>query len=127
MSERKIGEGDVAITIQGKEFKLRPSNEAIQELSRFAGGMGIRGILESLLRNDIMTVNKVVELGLGKEQLKQVGGLPKLPGLLFAEGYTDDTGGLLAKCLEYAQVLLRGGRAAPLPDEEEPDQEKKET
>lgn len=127
MSERKIGEGDVEITIAGKAFKLRPSNEAIQELSRFAGGMGIRGILESLLRNDIMTVNKVVELGLGKEQLKQVGGAQKLPGLLFAEGYTDDTGGMLKICLEFTQVLLRGGRAAPLGDDEEPDQEKKET
>jgi len=122
MSERKeakVGMGNVAINLNGSEHYLVPSLNAMQTLSRFGGGNGLRGVVDSVAKMDLDSVVRVVQLGLGPNAVKELGGAQKLPSLIYEAGMADSTGGIIAKCIEYLSNLMNGGRPLePIDDDE---------
>lgn len=110
MLDTSVGAGNVKIILGGQEYQLRPTLPAIKSLSR-AGG-GIRGMISSVMALDIEAIFTVVRTGLGPEVVKDLGGAEKLELLIYKEGLTDTTGGVVEKCVEYLMNLSRGGRPA---------------
>jgi len=111
MSDEKsrLGIGNVEITLGGQDYVLRPTLNAAQQLSRLNGG--IRGTIDAVARMDFDVVVRVITLGLGPQSGRP--GLLKdkdIPELVWSSGLTDDSGALLARCIEYLHVLANGGR-----------------
>lgn len=104
-NKTRMGAGDVVITLGGVDYTLRPTLNAAQIISRQSGG--IRGAIDSILRMDMDVIAKVVTLGLGPQQAKNIKNLAEA---IWEAGLTDDTGAIIAKCVEYLHVLANGGR-----------------
>lgn len=107
----RLGSGSIPIVLNGTEYELKPTIAAWRTLSRYKGGL--RGVIDALLTMDADTAVRVVEVGLGPTVAKQV---EHLEDAVFLAGMTDDTGGIISKCVNYVMVLGRGGR----PLEEDP-------
>lgn len=107
-SGTRVGAGNVKITLGGQELALKPSLASIKALSRAQGG--IRGSISSVMALDVEAIFTVVRHGLGPEVVKELGGAEKLEMLIYEEGLTDTTGGVVEKCTEYLMNLTRGGR-----------------
>jgi hypothetical protein len=110
----RLGTGNVLLTLAGKEYTMVPTLAAAQGVSRLSGG--IRGGIDAVIRLDIDTIVRVVQLGLGPTVVREIG--PSLPELIFQEGLTDSGGEVVSKCVEYMTLLSNGGRPlTPIPDE----------
>lgn len=118
MTDARVGAGNVAITLGGHEYQMKPSLNAIKTLSR--QNAGIRGTINSVMSLDIEVITNVIRLGLGPEVVKDIGGVEKLEALIYAEGLTDSTGGIVEKCAEYLMNLTRGGRPASPSEDDQP-------
>ena len=102
-----LGEGDIPITIDGEDFVLKPSFQAASQLSRQQGG--IMGSIERLVKLDVDTIMQVITVGLGYGGNRP---LPReMPERIWLTGFTDDSGGIVDKCVQYLRVLANGGRA----------------
>ena len=111
-----VGSGNVTITLEGREFVLRPSLNACLVISRQAGG--IRGAIDKVLAMDLDMIVRVIQLGLGPQAARR---FKDLPEVVFRSGLTDTSSGLMAHCIEYLGVLANGGRPLVRGDEEAPD------
>lgn len=111
----RVGAGNVKITLGGQERELKPSLAAIKSLSRSGGG--IRGSISSVMALDVETIFTVIRTGLGPEVVKELGGAEVLERLIYEEGLTDTTGGIVEKAVEYLMNLSRGGRPASAGEE----------
>lgn len=108
MSEARVGAGNIAVQLNGEEYNLVPTLEAAQSISRGSGGL--RVAINSVMNMDIDTIVRVVQLGLGPAVVKELGGASKLPQLVWESGFTDTSGELAVKCIEYLTVLSNAGR-----------------
>lgn len=63
MSKTEMGAGDVAITIDGKEYTLKPTLKAAQELSR---NNGIGGMVQRCASLELDAIVQVIAAGLGR-------------------------------------------------------------
>jgi hypothetical protein len=111
MHENRVpGQGDVTITIDGKDYILTPSWNAAKQISRVYGGIG--RAVERCLQVDTECLTDVIFLGMGYGTNKRP---PQgLDEKIWKEGFTDDTGALVDKLVLYLRCLSRGGR---LPDD----------
>ena len=107
-SEPRVGAGNVKIILGGRDLELKPSLAAIKLLSRSGGG--IRGAITAVMGLDVEMIFNVVRVGLGPDAVRDLGGAEKIERLIYEEGLTDTTGGLVEKCVEYLMNLARGGR-----------------
>ena len=118
LAKAKVGIGNIPITLAGNEYNLVPTLNAAQGISRSAAGL--RGSMEAIMRMDVDQVVRVIQLGLGPRVVKDLGGVDKLPELIYQSGMTDTSGGIIAKCIEYITVLTNGGKPLnPKKDEDE--------
>lgn len=119
---RKVGEGDVEITLDGEAKVLKPSAEAARRISTQFGG--IQGAIENVMRLDLAAVTAVITLGLGFGGSRPP---PKdLGDKIWRTGLTDDSGRLAEYCVTYLRILAMGGRKpAPPTDETEEDGDSK--
>lgn len=125
MQKPSLGAGDVPIKllktdgVTEEELVLRPTFGAAQTLSRQHGGY--MAVIEKLSRLDLDTIVMVVTLGLGYVY-GGGGGTRKPPTDLqeriWRTGLTDDSGGLVERCITYIRSLSGGGRL-PVNAEEE--------
>lgn len=100
----RLGAGNIPITLDGREFELKPSIAAFKSLSRYKGGL--RAVIDDCLAMNVETIVKVVQDGLGPAGKE----IKNLEEAVFLSGLTDDTGGVVGKAVKYIMVLGRGGR-----------------
>lgn len=110
----QLGVGDVVVTLNGTEYVLKPSLNALQVLSRKNGG--IRGSIEAVMRMDIDVITTVIEVGLTRQAVKAIGNLPEA---VYTAGLTDDTGAIVLKCIDFLSMLSHGGKPARTPSDDE--------
>ena len=120
MSENKprLGSGDVTITLNDKEYTLRPTLKAAMILSRTSGG--IRGTIDAVMQMNLDVITTVIKQGLGPNIVRQFK-QEQLEEAIWEAGLTDTSGGILGKCVEYLHVLANGGR--PINQNREEDQD----
>lgn len=117
MSDHKPGQGHVRLMLGNEEVTLKPTAHAMLELSRKYGGLAT--VARRIVEMDADAVVDVLAHGLGGPAYNTAAKRKELAEKAFAAGLTDDTGGVAAKCVEYITVLMRGGRPAPAPGEDE--------
>lgn len=115
MADNRIGDGNVPLKLDGgEEVILKPSWGAAQAISRQFGG--IQGAVERVVRMDMDATVQVVLFGLGYNI-----GTKKAPADLaeriWKTGFTDGTGSVGEKTVQYLHILANGGKS--LPDEAE--------
>lgn len=103
-----LNEGEVAITLDGKEYTLVPTLRAMRALSRHAGGM--RGLLTAIVQQDFDAASAVVVHGTGRNDREA------LETALYRSGLTDAT---LMPMLQYVENLMNGGKPARPPSGDE--------
>lgn len=101
-----VGAGNVPIVLDGEQLELRPSLGAALAISR--GTDGIRGAMNRVLQLDLDAVVMVIGQGLGYENGSK--DLKELPEKVWRTGLTDDSGGLVERCVAYLRLLSSGGR-----------------
>lgn len=100
MSEKKLGAGNVTITIDGDDYTLKPTPYAIKTLS--ANYDGLTGCLDRLRRMDMNAFIYVINIGTGtKGQAAKD---------LEAAICRTPMGDLVGPLVEYVAVLMNGGR-----------------
>lgn len=100
----RIGDGDVAITLDGKACKLRPSLGACQTIDRAYRGLGKAVALLQDCSFD--TIVFVVAAGLGKDP-------EDVEDAVFATGALN----LMNPCIEFVSIIGNGGRRIEPEDE----------
>lgn len=111
----RVGEGDITITLDGKEERLVPSFMAAQTISRMHGG--IRGTIEKIMQLDVDAICQVVAIGMGYMGNKRAP--DGLQDKIWRSGFADDNGGIVAQLALYCRVLANGGRMPKESDEED--------
>jgi len=102
-----IGEGNVILTLEdGEELILKPTWGAAQAISRNFGG--IASAVERVVRMDFDVTMQVLMFGLGYLNNKKPP--PDLQERIWRSGFTDDTGAVAEKAVEYLHVLANGGK-----------------
>lgn len=102
--EAKIGDGNVPITIDGKEWVLKPSYKACIALA--TNGDGLRSLISRCANLELDTIRRVVAEGLGRNPTD-------LAERLYATGLRNVSG----PAINYLVILSNGGR--PVPKEED--------
>lgn len=100
--DHEIGAGDVPITIDGKEYVLKPSLNACLTLS---SGEGLQGMIRRIQSVEADAIVRVVSAGLGRNARD-------LPKLLYKTGLVTYVG----PCIKYLSNLSNGG--TPLRDDQ---------
>ena len=103
MANVEVNPGDIAVTLQGKEFTLKCSLEAALALTK---NNGLRGAVERCLAYDVDTIVDVYAIGLGKRSRA-------LPKAIYDEG--------VAKCsipaIRFLTNLSHGGKPPVVSDD----------
>lgn len=95
-----VGDGNVPIMIDGKEYSLKPSYKACLALA--TGGDGLRTLISRCANLEMDTIKRVIAEGLGRD--------PKdLQEKLYATGLRNVSG----PAIDYLVVLSNGGRPVP--------------
>lgn len=105
------GEPNVTVTLDGRSHEMVPTLGAAQGISRSTGGL--RKAMDLVAQLDVDAIALIVQLGIGPEAVKTLGGADRIPELVFEAGFT---GELASKCVTYLSRLATGGRPlAPPP------------
>lgn len=112
-----LGGGRVELELDGRQCSLVPSLEACDEISKMAGGL--RGAHERCLALNFATIVGIVGVGIEVEgnRLNPRQRADMLPKAVYEAGLID----IAAKCIEFIQIIGRGGKA--LGDDEDDDGE----
>lgn len=107
-----VGAGEIAITLldhadNPEQLVLKPSYHAARTISAQSGGL--MGAIERVARLDIETINQLIQLGLGKDQMPR-GGMATLSDRIWRTGLSDEEGGIAERCIMFLRVLMNGGR-----------------
>lgn len=109
-----LNEGEIALSLNGREYVLRPTLRALKEINAHFGGM--QNIIQTLLKlnfNDLLTI---IRIGAGVPNAN----LARLEDDLFRAGMTD---AVLVPLIDYLQTLMNGGRPVKAADAvEQPEQ-----
>jgi virulence-associated protein VagC len=110
-----LNEGEVEIVLNGNKRVLRPTLNAITQISRLHNGMN--GVTQALVNSDFDAVVAVVRHGLGIPDREAT----RLPAEIYKNGLTQD---LVIACINYVSILTNGGRpradVPPETDDETP-------
>lgn len=101
-----VGDGEVQVTIDGREYTLRPSFFAAKHLSSRYGG--IMGALQRVAQVDVEVIIDVICVGLGYTNNKRA--TDEFKEKIWRAGFTDDAGQLIECCANYLRMLSGGGR-----------------
>lgn len=113
MADYHEGDGDIVIELDGKQFTLRPTLQACQQISRMAGGLtAVRMKIGGL---DFDTICDVIGYGIGLNPTQRA---KMLPEAVYRAGIIN----LIAPLVDFVMIIANGGRPLPM-DEEEPDEE----
>lgn len=104
--EVSVGDGDVPISIDGKQFVLKPSYKACVALA--TGGDGLRALISRCANLELDTIHRIVAEGLGRNP-------NDLREKLYAAGLRNVSG----PCIDYLVVLSNGGRPVPKDEDKE--------
>lgn len=105
-SQVRVGDGEVAIDVDGKEYILRPSYYAAKTISSRYGG--IMGALQRVGNVDVDAIIDVICIGIGFTEHKKPS--DDFKDKIWRAGFTDDTSRLLERCAHYLRTLSSGGR-----------------
>lgn len=106
-TEAKVGDGNVPIIIDGKEWLLKPSYKACLALA--TSGDGIRALISRCANLELDTLRRVVSEGLGRNPTD-------LGEKLYAAGLRNVSG----PAIDYLVILSNGGRPVPKEETEGP-------
>lgn len=102
----KLNEGEVAISIEGNPFVLKPTLRAMTAINSQFGGMA--AARKAVVEQDFFGVIGVIRHGVGMTDAQAI----NLSEAVFRNGMTGD---LLVPLIRYLGILANGGR--PLPDD----------
>lgn len=108
--QARVGDGEVQVEIDGKQYTMRPSYYAAKTISARYGG--IMGALQRVGNVDVEVIVDVVCIGLGYNQNKRAP--EEFKEKVWQAGFTDETSRLIERCASYLRLLSGGGR--PLPE-----------
>ena len=110
----RVGDGEVQIEIDGKQYTLRPSYYAAKTISSRYGG--IMGALQRVGSVDVDVIVDVICIGVGYTQNKRAP--DDFKEKIWQAGFTDATARLIERCASYLRLLSGGGR--PLQESSDP-------
>lgn len=115
MAERSVGEGRVAIELDGKQMALVPSLDACLEISKATGGLA--GALQRCQNLHFETIVFIVGEGLeiDGQRLNPRQRADMLPKAIYEAG----TVIVAAKCMDFITIIGRGGRPLDIEDDDE--------
>lgn len=107
----RVGQGEVEIALldaagNPEKLVLRPSYGAARTISAQAGGL--LGAMERVARGDVDAAVQVVQLGLGYHGNARPPA--DLAERIWSTGFSDDSGGVLERCILFLRVLMSGGK-----------------
>jgi len=98
----------ITIDLGDKRFELKPTYKAMQTISK--NNAGLMNALQRLSRLEFETMHDVICAGIGPESLSTPKQRDEIGELIYAAGFTDDTGNLASKCVSFIMLLMRGGK-----------------
>jgi len=111
MTDNRIGDGNVTLKLEdGDELVLKPSWGAAQQISRSYNG--ISGAVEQVARLNMDVTVQVIIYGLGYLGTKKPP--QNLSERIWKTGFTDISGSVSARVIDYLNILANGGK--PLPE-----------
>lgn len=103
----KVGDGDVPITIDGKDYMLTPSYKACSNLAR--NGEGLSSLIRRCANLELDVLTRVVAEGLGRNP-------PDLGDKLYKSGLRNMSG----PCIDFLVNISNGGKPVPKEEGERP-------
>jgi len=101
-----VGDGNVPISIDGKEWVLKPSYKACLALA--TSGEGLRSLISRCANLELDAIRRVVAEGLGRNP-------NDLGDKLYAAGLRNVSG----PAIDYLVILSNGGRPVPKDEDKE--------
>ena len=115
----KLGGGNITFELDGEQFELKPTINAMKMLSMKYNGL--QGVMDKIVQMDIMAIEDVLVFGLGPSY-NTAKRRDALMTKVLGSGLTDDTGGFSLTCQKYVLSLMRGGKPLPTDDDAKSDE-----
>lgn len=96
-----LNDGEVMLILGDQRYLLRPTLNAIRNLSRLHGGL--RNTFQKIVNQDFEGIVEIIKIGGGISDREQ----NALAARVYEAGLTDDT---LMPLIEYMKILMNGGR-----------------
>jgi len=107
MTSPKLSQGNVSLTLGNDTYTLKPTIGAFQQISGKHGGLA--AAMNKIAMLDLEAIMDCVMAGLGPTYAGPKRRM-EFAERVFAEGVSDQTGGIAAACGEYILVLMNGGK-----------------